>query len=98
MSHFERAFDSGWVEEPDEPQGTAVFGVYPGPVDTDMSRDFPVAKAAPRDVANAILDGIEEGREDIFPDPFSADFGRQFESSPKTSERQFAAMVSDAAV
>jgi NAD(P)-dependent dehydrogenase (short-subunit alcohol dehydrogenase family) len=71
-------------------QGTAVFGVYPGPVDTDMSRDAPLAKASPRDVAFAILDGIEAGQADIFPDSAGADFGRQFESSPKTAERQMA--------
>jgi NAD(P)-dependent dehydrogenase (short-subunit alcohol dehydrogenase family) len=74
-------------------QGTAVFGVYPGPVDTDMSRDAPLAKASPRDVAFAILDGIEAGQADIFPDSAGADFGRQFESSPKTAERQMAEMA-----
>src|SRR4051794_10428354 len=40
-------------------QGTAVFGVYPGPVDTDMSRELKIPKASARDVAVAILDGIE---------------------------------------
>ena len=74
-------------------QGTSVFGVYGGPVDTDMTRGFELPKSSPRDVAFAILDGIEAGREDIFPDPFAVDFGRQFESSPKDSERQMAAMV-----
>jgi short-subunit dehydrogenase len=74
-------------------QGTSVFGVYPGPVDTDMTRGFEMPKASPRDVAFAILDGIEAGQEDIFPDPFAVDFGRQFASSPKASERQMAAMV-----
>lgn len=75
------------------PQGTAVFGVYPGPVDTDMTRELTLPKTSPGVVAFAILDGIEAGREDIFPDPFAVDFGRQFESSPKTAERQFAAMA-----
>jgi NAD(P)-dependent dehydrogenase (short-subunit alcohol dehydrogenase family) len=75
-------------------QGTAVFGVYPGPVDTDMTRGFEMPKSSPRDVAVAILDGIEAGQEDIFPDPFAVDFGRQFASSPKASERQMAAMAS----
>ena len=74
-------------------QGTAVFGVYPGPVDTDMARELALPKTAPRDVAFAILDGIEAGQEDIFPDPFAVDFGRQFQSSPKASERQIAAMA-----
>ncbi len=74
-------------------QGTSVFGVYAGPVDTDMARDLALPKAAPRDVALAILDGVEAGQEDIFPDPFAVEFGRQFGSSPKAAERQIAAMV-----
>jgi NAD(P)-dependent dehydrogenase (short-subunit alcohol dehydrogenase family) len=74
-------------------QGTAVFGVYPGPVDTDLSRELALPKTSPRDVAFAILDGIEAGQEDIFPDPFAVEFGRQFASSPKASERQMAAMM-----
>ena len=75
------------------PQGTSVFGVYSGPVDTDMAREVAMPKASPRDVAFAILDGIEAGQEDIFPDSAGADFGRQFESSPKTAERQMAEMA-----
>jgi len=74
-------------------QGTSVFGVYPGPVDTDMVRELAMPKASPRDVAFAILDGLESGQEDIFPDAFARDFGREFASSPKASERQVAAMV-----
>jgi NAD(P)-dependent dehydrogenase (short-subunit alcohol dehydrogenase family) len=76
-----------------EAQGTSVFGVYPGPVDTDMSCELTLPKASARDVAFAILDGIQAGQEDIFPDPYAVDFGRQFESSPKSSERQMAAMT-----
>jgi len=74
-------------------QGTSVFGVYPGPVETDMARELVLPKASPRDVAFAILDGIEAGQEDIFPDPFAVDFGRRFGSSPKASERQIAALT-----
>ena len=74
-------------------QGTSVFGVYAGPVDTDMSRELTLPKASARDVAFAILDGIEAGQEDIFPDPYAVQFGRQFESSPKASEREMAALI-----
>jgi len=75
------------------PQGTSVFGVYAGPVDTDMTQGLALPKTSPRDVAFAILDGIEAGHEDIFPDPFAVEFGRQFASSPKASERQMAEMT-----
>ncbi len=74
-------------------QGTSVFGVYPGPVDTDMTRGLELDKATPRDVAAAILAGVAAGNEEIWPDPFAEQFGQQYEASPKTSERQIAAMV-----
>lgn len=63
------------------------------PWDTDMSRALTMPKTSARDVAFAILDAIEAGQEDIFPDPLAVDFGRQFGLSPKSAERQFAAMA-----
>lgn len=79
------------------PQGTSVFGVYAGPIDTDMVRELAMPKTSPHDVAFAILDGVEAGQEDIFPDPFAAEFARLFETSPKASERQAAAMIAASA-
>ena len=60
---------------------------------TDMDQIRAVGEAASDITIVAIPDSIEAGEEDIFPDPFAVDFRRQFESSPKTSERQMAAMV-----
>ena len=77
-------------------QNIAVHGVYPGPVDTDMSKDIEMDKATPQDVANAILNGVEAGVADIFPDAFAEGFGQQFQTSPKASEEQLAAMVAQA--
>jgi NAD(P)-dependent dehydrogenase (short-subunit alcohol dehydrogenase family) len=73
------------------PQGTFVAGVYPGPVDTDMARDIQLEKASPASTAVAILDGLEAGTEEIFPDPFSQQIGELFLRSPKAVERHFAA-------
>jgi NAD(P)-dependent dehydrogenase (short-subunit alcohol dehydrogenase family) len=78
-------------------KGISVFGVYPGPVDTDMSRDLPFDKTSPADVAATILDGVESGREDIFPDPYSVEFGEQFNKSPKASELQVLEMAKGSA-
>jgi hypothetical protein len=61
-----------------------------------MARDVMLIKTSPQDVAKAVLDGVEAGEEDIFPDPFAAAFGEQFHSSPKSSESQVAAMVAGA--
>lgn len=73
--------------------GVAVYGVYAGPVDTEMVKLLPFDKTSPEDVAKGILDGVEAGNDDIFPDPFAITFGEQFHSSPKDSERQAAAML-----
>jgi len=70
-----------------------VHGVYPGPVDTDMTRDFDMPKATPTDVANAILDGIEAGQEDIFPDAISQEVYGAWSKDHKAVETQFAAFA-----
>lgn len=70
----------------------AVAGVYPGAIDTDMLAGVEMPKASPRGVAEAILDGVLAGEEDIFPDPMSAELSQLWRSDPKSFERQFAAM------
>ncbi|HEY2654616.1 MAG TPA: SDR family NAD(P)-dependent oxidoreductase [Solirubrobacteraceae bacterium] len=80
------------------PKGVDVHVVLAGPIDTDMSRDLPVAKASPGSVARAIFDGLERGEEDIFPDPLSQTLADSWRASPvKEMERQNAALVATAA-
>ena len=75
-------------------QGVSVHAVLTGPVDTEMSRDLDVPKASPEYVARAILDGVEKGEDDIFPDPMSESMADSWRSSAaKTLERQFAALA-----
>ena len=75
-------------------QGVGVHAVLPGPVDTDMVRDLPIPKAAPESVAQAIFDGVENGDEDIFPDPMSAMLADSWRTgAAKQLERQNAALV-----
>jgi len=77
-------------------QGTRVYGVYPGPIDTRMADGIDMPKASPAECARAILQGIEAGTEEIFPDPTSQAMGPAYQASPKGLERQVAAMVSGA--
>lgn len=70
-----------------------VQGVYPGPVDTDMTRDFEMDKAIPADVAAMVLDGLENGVEDVFPDAFSQSMYQVFLQDPKQLEKQFGATL-----
>lgn len=72
-------------------RGIAVHAVFPGPVDTDMAAAIPLDKTSPADVAKAILDGVEAGRDDIFPDPMSTSVYEAWKADHKAVERQFAA-------
>ena len=79
-------------------QGTKVFGIYPGPVDTDMAEEVPFEKATPASVAQVILSGIEAGTEEIYTDPMAQEFGAVYAESPKGLEHQIAAMAAEEAV
>jgi len=80
------------------PHQVYVAGVYPGPIDTDMAREFPMDKISAEAAAHAILDGIEARREEIFPDPFSEQLGVLYLRDPKAVELQYgAAPVASAA-
>ena len=73
-------------------KGVRVHGVYPGPVDTDMIRAFEMDKTPPRQVADAALDGLLAGEEDIAPDPMSRQILAQWRQDPRAVEAMFAAM------
>lgn len=75
-------------------QGVRVHAVLAGPVDTDMVRDLDVPKSSPESVARAIFDGIDDGEEDIFPDPFSQALADGWRTGvAKALERQNAALL-----
>jgi NAD(P)-dependent dehydrogenase (short-subunit alcohol dehydrogenase family) len=75
-------------------RGVTVHAVLTGPTDTDMTRGFEIPKASPDSVARAILDGLENGEEDIFPDPMSASIAESWRSGAvKAMERESASFV-----
>jgi NAD(P)-dependent dehydrogenase (short-subunit alcohol dehydrogenase family) len=75
-------------------QGVSVHAALPGPVDTDMIRDWNIPKTSPADAARAILDGVANGQEEIFPDPMSGAVARAWDDGIiKTLERANAAAV-----
>jgi short-subunit dehydrogenase len=73
-------------------KGVAVHGVFPGAVDTDMLAGVEMPKAAPEDVAAAIVAGVAANQEDIFPDAMSARVYAAWKQDHKAIERQFASM------
>ena len=75
-------------------RGVRVHAVVAGQADTDMTRGVDIAKASPESVARAIFDGVDNGEEDIFPDPKSASMAESWRSgAAKALERQYAALI-----
>jgi NAD(P)-dependent dehydrogenase (short-subunit alcohol dehydrogenase family) len=75
-------------------RGVTVHAVLSGPVDTDMGPRIEIPKAPPESVARAILDGVENGEEDIFPDPMSESIAEGWRNSAsKALERQMAGLT-----
>lgn len=69
-----------------------VHAVFPGAVDTDMIRAIDMPKTSPSEVARAVLEGVEAGTEDIFPDAMSQQLYSAWKADHKAVERQFASM------
>jgi len=69
-------------------QVTQVFGVFPGPIETDMAKDFDMGKSSPDLIADGTLSAIEQGVEDIFIDPMAVQFRQDYFSDPKALEAQ----------
>jgi NAD(P)-dependent dehydrogenase (short-subunit alcohol dehydrogenase family) len=74
-------------------QGTQVIGIFPGPVDTAMAEGVPLDKVAPIEVANASLQAIEQGTEEVFPDAMSQSVFADLQVPLKNVEKQFAGML-----
>lgn len=67
-----------------------LHGVYPGPIDTSMTEKMDIPKAKPLEVAFAIVEGIEAGNEEIFPDNMSRQGGAAWMGNPKLLEQLLA--------
>jgi NAD(P)-dependent dehydrogenase (short-subunit alcohol dehydrogenase family) len=75
-----------------KPKNISVHGIYPGPIDTDMTKGFEMQKASVQETGENIVKGLIAGNEYIFPDPFSAELGAVWAKDPKALEKQFASM------
>jgi short-subunit dehydrogenase len=73
-------------------KGIQVLGIYPGPVDTDMAKEFAFAKASPQSVAIEILKGLEAGELYIMPDPMAKGFYATWSTNHRGAEKQFGGM------
>lgn len=63
-----------------------VFGVYPGPIDTDMADGIEVKKEFPANLALRVFDNMEQGVLDITTDALSDNFVSYLKKDPKAIE------------
>lgn len=71
-------------------EGIFVQGVYPGPVATRLSASYDLPKPTPAEVAQIILDSLQQQLEDVFPDALSQHWYQTFKQEPKQLEREYA--------
>lgn len=71
-------------------QGTWVVAVLPGTVDTDFSKNSDNPKTAPAAVANAALQAVIDGVEDVYPGDEAQWVIAQLTSDHKALEKQLA--------
>lgn len=66
--------------------GIVVLGAYPGPIETELSKNLPVPKATADLAAHNIVRGIEAGELYIFPDPTAVQIGQLWSTNAKAVE------------
>lgn len=67
-----------------------VFEVLPGPIDTAMTEGQQMDKTKPDVVANAVIEGVENNINEIYPDSFAKSIVEGLRMNPKGMEEEFA--------
>ena len=77
-------------------QGTRVIGVYPGPIDTDMTAEVPLDTFPVNVVPDTTIAAIKNGDDEVFTDEMSQGLYATFRQDPKEIEKQMAEMMQEA--
>ena len=72
-------------------QNTLVCGIYPGPIDTDMTAGMTVEKGSTEEVADAVFEGLAQGTEEIFTDNMARELAQGMKANAKAVEKSIAA-------
>jgi NAD(P)-dependent dehydrogenase (short-subunit alcohol dehydrogenase family)/uncharacterized OB-fold protein len=73
------------------PAGIRVLNVFPGPIDDEWNQLMPPPKVAPAALASAIVKGLREGIEDLYPGDVAQEWLSRWRDNPKVLERELAA-------
>jgi NAD(P)-dependent dehydrogenase (short-subunit alcohol dehydrogenase family) len=69
-------------------QGTHVMSIHPGPIDTDMARDFDMPKETPNHVGQEAIRALETGQELLLPDPYAKELYALFRKDPALAAKK----------
>ena len=73
------------------PAGIRVLNVFPGPIDDEWNQLMPPPKVAPTALASAIVKGLRDGIEDLYPGDVAQEWLSRWRDNPKVLERELAA-------
>jgi NAD(P)-dependent dehydrogenase (short-subunit alcohol dehydrogenase family)/uncharacterized OB-fold protein len=71
--------------------GIRVINVFPGPIDDEWNQLMPPPKLAPAALANAIVNALRDGVEDVYPGDVAQEWLARWRDNPKVLERELAA-------
>jgi NAD(P)-dependent dehydrogenase (short-subunit alcohol dehydrogenase family)/uncharacterized OB-fold protein len=70
------------------PAGVRVVNVFPGPIDEDWNQLVAPPKLAPAALAQAIVKGLGEGVEDLYPGELAQEWLERWRDNPKALEKE----------
>lgn len=79
---------SQWLRSELRPGGVRVINAFAGPLDTEWFQTVPPPKLAPKALADAIVDGLRQGLEDIYVGDVARDVEARLFDNPKAVERE----------
>lgn len=79
---------SQWLRMQLRAGGVRVINAFAGPLDTEWFQTVPPPKVAPKTLADAIVDGLKRGLEDIYVGDVAKDLYARLLENPKAVERE----------
>lgn len=73
-----------------QPAGVRVMNVFPGPTDEECNARLPPPKLGAEALAKAIVTGLRNGVEDVFPGDVAREWLARWRENPKILERELA--------
>ena len=79
---------SHWLRGELRRGGVRVINTFSGPLDTEWFQTVPPPKVAPKTLADAVIDGLRRGLEDIYVGDVAKDIEARLFDNPKAVERE----------